>query len=298
MQYTKKWREPSIDPIKTNFPCGMKILKILGYPHAANDVFVCRAKYASQEHLSVLKIERHCDADISRECKFIEMLQDSEINVPTIITKGKINDRYYVLMKFEEGERLSVILPNIGDQYRIDTSVEYMVKFGENLSLIHNTDDINESAVERKFQRIMNGEKCKALGLEQVYAWLKDNKPKNKKLCFVHGDHHYANILWNNKKLQCTLDWELCGVGWKEFDIAWTIVLRPSQKFLKTSREITAFLKGYSKYNSFNKKQLDYCMVLAYQYFYEIAKKDSNKKDIMFIKKEFERITGESVDLT
>ena len=43
-------------------------------------------------------------------------------------------------------------------------------------------------------------------------------------------------ILWNNKKISAVLDWELSGIGNKEFDIAWAIINRPSQKFLKTDK--------------------------------------------------------------
>lgn len=295
MQYIKKWRDSIVDPITSKFPCGMKILEIISYPHAGNDVFVCRAVYDREEHLSVLKIERHCDANIVHECRYIEILKDSEIRVPTIITKGKIDDFNFVLIKFEEGERLSVILSNTDEQNRIDTSVEYMTKFGENLSLIHNIDYVSEYAVERKFQNIMEEEMCRNLGLEQVYTWLQDNKPKDKELCFIHGDHHYANILWNNKNLECTLDWELCGIGWKEFDMAWAIVLRPRQQFLKTKEEIEAFIEGYSKHNSFNKKHFEYCIVLAYQYFFRMAKRNNNSEDEKFIKKEFGSIISEIV---
>ena len=45
MMYTKKWRDPEIDPIEVDFPCGMKVREIIGYPHAANDVFCCLVEY-------------------------------------------------------------------------------------------------------------------------------------------------------------------------------------------------------------------------------------------------------------
>lgn len=292
MQYIEKWRETLVDPIKTNFPCGMKVLEILSYPHAGNDVFVCFAEFDKKKHLGVLKIERHCDANISHECRYIEKLKFSGIKVPDIISCGELKNSSYIFTKFHEGEKLSIILSNENSENNISTSSEYMIKFGENLSRIHSIDFMKEKAKERKFQKIMTEEQSENLGLSQVNSWLQVNKPKHKELCFTHGDHHYANILWHNKNIKCTLDWELCGIGWRELDMAWAIVLRPSQKFLKTKVEIDSFLKGYSKHNSYDKNQFEYCIILAYQYFYQIAKKSGDIEYEKFIIKEIKRITS------
>lgn len=291
MHYIEKWRETLIEPVTTNFPCGVKVLEILSYPHAGNDVFVCNVSYKADEFLSVLKVERHCDANLRHECRCINELSSSTITVPDIISSGEINNLFYMFTKYVEGDRLSTILSRIESESRQETSIEYMIKFGENISRIHNIESINEFAIERKFQKIMSDEEINSNGLDLVGKWLFENKPFKKSLCFIHADHHYANILWKDNNVVCTLDWELCGVGWREFDMAWSIILRPSQNFLKSQAEIDAFLQGYSRFNLFNQKQFEYCMVLGYQYFFEIAQKSNDKEYEQFIRDEINRIT-------
>jgi thiamine kinase-like enzyme len=44
----------------------------------------------------------------------------------------------------------------------------------------------------------MSMELSKKLGLVKVREWLIENNPINHEMCFVHGDHHYANVLWRN----------------------------------------------------------------------------------------------------
>jgi len=292
MQHIEKWRETLIDPIKIKFPCGVKVVEILSYPHAGNDVFICNIMYEGHNHLGILKVERHCDANLRHEYKYLQLLNSNiHVNVSRVFSYGNIDDLTYMFIEYEEGDKLSTIVCEIEEENKVKTSIEYMMKFGENLSRIHNLKLVNEIAVERKFQKIMNEEQSKTIGLGNVNKWLHENKPKDTSYCFIHGDHHHANILWKNMKIECTLDWELCGIGWREFDIAWSIILRPNQIFLKSQIEIDAFLKGYSKYNSFNINHFNYCMVLGYQYFFEIARKSKNEDYEMFIRSEINRFS-------
>jgi Ser/Thr protein kinase RdoA (MazF antagonist) len=87
----------------------------------------------------------------------------------------------------------------------------------------------------------------------------------------VHGDFHYANVLWNDKKISGILDFELSGYGNKEFDIAWAIIVRPSQEFLKEQIEIDSFISGYQSIGQCNLEYLEYYMVLIYSWFYELG---------------------------
>ena len=89
------------------------------------------------------------------------------------------------------------------------------------------------------------------------------------------------------------LDWELSGIGWKEFDLAWALILRPSQTFMKTKEERDTFLEGYSANCSFDEEQLVYCMVMIYQHFYAIGKTLNDNEYMEYIILEFERLTGE-----
>lgn len=64
-------------------------------------------------------------------------------------------------------------------------------------------------------------------------------------------------------------------MGNKEFDIAWAIINRPSQMFLKTEQEVTRFLEGYLSENNCNVEYVNYYMVLVYSHFISVDKKNT-----------------------
>lgn len=290
MKYSEKWRETTIDPLKTEFPCGIKIKKILGYPHAANDVFSVIVEKNGEVKDAILKYERHSDANLSKEVKIINQLEKTDFMLPKLISHGKLGDKVYIVTEYVDGERISQLISNLVDEEVTRESLKYMKKFGRNLGRIHSTEIITGKITPRKFSNIMSMELSKKLGLVEVREWLIENNPINHEMCFVHGDHHYANVLWRNYEIVCTLDWELCGFGWKEFDLAWALINRPSQKFMKTKNEIDCFLEGYLEYQSYDMKALSYCTVLIYQYFYEIGLNMKDDEYCNHIKNQFEKI--------
>ena len=52
-------------------------------------------------------------------------------------------------------------------------------------------------------------------GVEQVAAWLEDNRPASFRPGIIHGDLHFANVLVrpDSAELAAVVDWELCTVG-------------------------------------------------------------------------------------
>ena len=48
--------------------------------------------------------------------------------------------------------------------------------------------------------------------------------------------------------------YEYSGYGLKEQDIAWTLVLRPSQKFMDNIEDIKSFLAGYNQLGTYTIK--------------------------------------------
>lgn len=294
MKYAEKWRETTIDPLKTDFPCGSKVKKILGYPHAANDVFSVVIEKDRETIEAILKYERHSDANLMKEVEILTYLKTTEYFLPKLISSGMIDDKVYLITEYVEGERISQLINNFNRNELTCESLKYMKNFGMNLGKIHSTIFNTGKTSHRKFSNVMPLELSKKLGLVDVRKWLIENKPTKQEMCFVHGDHHYANVLWRNYEVVCTLDWELCGLGWKEFDLAWALINRPSQKFMKTQIEVDRFLEGYSEYQSYDKKALSYCKALIYQYFYEIGLNIKDDDYCNFIQNQFEKIISSS----
>ena len=106
----------------------------------------------------------------------------------------------------------------------------------------------------------------------KLLDYLKQNKPQVVNECFCHGDFHYANILWKDRKIAAVLDWELAGIGNKEFDIAWAIINRPGQKFLKTDKEVKEFIRGYNSLGKCDIGAVQYYMTLVYCHFISVDK--------------------------
>lgn len=272
MKQPEKWKE-TVDPFSIKFN-NFKLLEVLGYPHARNDVFYCKGIYKDEEVFCFIKYASKKDSNVLKEVEIIEALNFDFL--PEIIDYDK-NGKFIVTQEIE-GERLSYIL-----QTTKDKSIDYMFEYGKTLAQIHLTSIECENVAHRKFFDIPTLEYFKEWGIDFVYAYLNDNTPKEVNKCFCHGDFHYANVLWKDKKLVAALDWELSGIGNKEFDIAWAIINRPSQKFLKTDKEVNEFLKGYKSVNCCNVEYVKYYMVLIYSHFVSVDKENIEYQE--FVKK-------------
>lgn len=71
------------------------------------------------------------------------------------------------------------------------------------------------------------------------------------------------------------LDFELSGYGNRDFDIAWSLILRPGQRFLKTEKEKSIFLSGYAKHGQYNISNIHYYMAQIYVYFLSFCGDDA-----------------------
>lgn len=266
MKHPDKWRE-TINPFELPFH-NFKLIEILGYPHAGNDVFFVRGTVQQNEIEAYIKVARQPGADIENEvkvikqlnCKLIPMIVDYDIdNIPFLVTQAK------------QGERLSTL---VKDDKRL--SFDYLYEYGQTLAKLHNVKGVFPDVKDRKFFHIPEKAYFEELNLFYVYDYLIKNQPKSVNRCFCHGDFHYANILWQNKHISAILDFELSGLGNKEFDIAWSLILRPSQYFLDTDEEINLFILGYKSCGECNLDYVKYYMVLIYSYFYKAGKADDD----------------------
>lgn len=285
-----KWREPIIEPFSIPLSNNIKLLSIDGYPHAGNDVFECKGTKDGQPIKFYLKVARQLGADIENEINALSILNNLNIPVPKVIDNNVNFQHPFIVTSEVDGERLSTILYRYDEEEIPIKSLESMPKFGESLAKIHLLNLDWNYVKPRKVHFIPDIEYLKRYDLKEIGKWLIENEPAEKKITFIHGDHHYANILWKDGNISAVLDWELCGRGWKEFDIAWALIVRPSQRFMKTKEEQEEFLDGYGRYSSFDRKALNYCMVLIYLHFYGIGKASNDDAYTDFVLKEIERI--------
>ncbi len=269
VKHPDKWRE-TIDPftLKIN---NFEIKEILGYPHAGNDVFHICGIYKDQFKEAFLKVERQKTANIRREVEVIKAIDLKE--KPKILDYSLDRPRFLITEKVN-GERLSSIVGN-NENFK---SITYMDKYAQLLSRVHREKTFYKPVLKRDLS--INQEYYIKENLEYVWEFLQD-KDIGQTYCFIHGDCHYANILWEEGQVSCLLDYELSGYGPREFDLAWALVLRPGQKFLDTHIERSSFLSEYSRYHYYSPKALDYYLVQVAMFFYAIDSNPEYRKKLI-----------------
>ena len=263
----KKWRDLVIDPFSINFK-KIKLEKIISYPPAGNDVIECRCIFNDQTIKAFIKIERSKMANFATEVKHLKILNHLDYCslVPQIYEIGVIDNKSYIVLECMNGDRLSDLLhsnKNISKD-------EYLFKYGMSLARLHSLPTAKFKVAKK---RIINDIPSKDNYdiddfISSIIKYLKENKPKFDNNTFIHGDFHYANILWKDSEVSGILDWEYSGKGFKEQDIAWACVLRPTQHFMDNINDIETFIKGYLEIGTFDCKKFKWCLLNAYCHFY------------------------------
>ena len=269
MKHPDKWRE-TIDPFSLPYK-SFKPTEILGYPHAGNDVFHARGIYDGKEVRAYIKAARQKGAAIENEVAILSQLHSSIY--PTVIDYGFTGTTFSVTLELP-GERLSVI---VGENETLE-SLTYMEEYGAALAKLHQLSISAEPVKDRRFFHAPPDELLNSLGLEECKGFFV-NPPKDAVQCFCHGDFHYANILWNNHHISGILDFELSGIGNRDFDIAWAMFRRPGQKFMKTEAEQATFLQGYQRIAPCDPKAVKYYMAQCYVYFLQFSGDDTEYCD-------------------
>ena len=260
MRHPAKWRETE-NPYELPFH-HFSLTEVIGYPHAGNDVFQARGLFRQREVEVFIKVARQPGADIETEINTIHQLNCSL--APQIIDHDD-RKKHFVVTLAKPGERLSTIVGENSTR----ASLNYMYEYGQALAKLHSCKGNFPSVKDRRFFHIPELNHFEQLNQQFVYEYLIANQPREINHCFCHGDFHYANVLWENEHISAILDFELSGVGNREFDIAWALILRPGQRFLNTSEEINLFKSGYSSLGTANWESVRYYMVLIYSYFYK-----------------------------
>lgn len=263
--YFEKYRELLLDPFAVQFQ-RVEIESIVSYPHAGNDVIECIGAVDKGRANFFVKFERHRDADFENEIYFLNKLQQAaSLKIPKVIETGRHQGINYLVLEKLPGARISFIL----DKYAANTSA-YCNRFGYSLGEIHSLTFTERLAKGRKIHNLPENPQNDPF-IAAARCWLEGNAPASVNEAFIHGDHHYANLLWADDCISGILDWELAGWGNKELDLAWAVIPRPGQQFFKSRYEEDEILSGYCRVNHFDLKAYRYYKVLHLTHFYRIS---------------------------
>ncbi len=262
MKQPPKWRE-TIDPFSIKFT-RFSLSEVLGYPHAANDVFYVKGIIEDKPVTAFLKVERHVDANVDNE---IQILRQFPFPYVPKILDSSLKPPKFILTEELPGERLSII---VGEN-KHQESYPYLSEFGKTLATFHQLRITCEDVRDRRVFHPKPKAFFETHDLLNIHDYLESHQPKPVHRCFVHGDFHYANLLWQEEKISAVLDYELSGIGNREFDIAWACFLRPGQKFLNTREEVELFLEGYQSEGDFSRELFIYYFLLIAGWFYAVG---------------------------
>ena len=272
MNHPKQWRD-TCDPFSIPYNT-FQPTKILGYPHAGNDVFHVKGIYDGKEVYAYIKVARQAGASIGNEVSILS--QCNAPNIPKVIDYGLGDVPFSVTLELP-GERLSTIL---GDNDNLD-SLSYLEEYGAALAMLHQMTIHTGNVTDRRFFHAPSQELLERHNLKYLSSFFA-KPPTNPVRCFCHGDFHYANVLWREHHISGILDFELAGYGNRDFDIAWALFLRPGQKFLKTTLEQQVFLRGYAQHGIYDLKAIRYYMAQCYVYFLQLCD-DQNYSDYIHV---------------
>lgn len=268
MKY-KKWRELIVDPFAIPFK-RFKLIKIVNYLPAGNDVLECLVDFNGKDKRVFLKIERSKMADFQAEMFHLNLIYKLGYynKISQVLEFGNFQDKDYLVLAKISGLRLSEILKK---EKNYPKKKEYLMKYGRELAVIHKipVDNFKEAK-----QRIIND-----IPKKEVYKnfdsfilkyirFLEKNSFPIEYNSFIHGDFHYANVLWKKERVSGVLDFEYSGKGFKEQDIAWALVLRPGQTFMDQYEDIKFFLDGYKSIGNYDTQALKWCLINGYCHFY------------------------------
>lgn len=258
----EKYRELTIDLFSIKYR-KIRLRKIISYPPAGNDVVEAIATINNKDQNVFIKFERSKMANFETEYKHLNLLKDIKL-FPKVIEFGSTNSKNYIVLEKILGERLSDIFKNNKDDK--DT---YLKEYGKCLSQIHS---IKNKTFDYAFQRPINdipkGYSNSDEFSNNIINYLKENNFEKNNNTFIHGDFHYANVLFKDKMVTGVLDLEYSGYGFKEQDIAWSCILRPNQEFMDNLDDIFYFLEGYKCKNNFDYDKFKWCYINGSMHFY------------------------------
>lgn len=264
MVHPEKWRE-TCDPYCLDFH-EFQLTDILGYPHAGNDVFHVTGWWRGERVRAYIKAARRTDTALENEYAVLKQWKDPVF--PQILDYG-FGTKTFLVTRELPGERLSAI---VGQNEALD-SLSYMKAYGRALAELHSMTPSVRPVADRRFFHKPQESMLEALDLTFLRQYFAAG-PGPMVPVFCHGDFHYANVLWENHKVSGILDFELSGIGNRDFDIAWALILRPGQKFMKTPMETGRFLEGYGEAGVYNEAAVRYYMAQSYVYFLAFSGKD------------------------
>lgn len=215
MKFPDQWRELSFDPFALDLGPNVFMDEVIGYPYAANDVLVCDGTVRGDSTQFVLKYERSRNADLGNEANVLRRLGNHFDLAPSLLVDGfdsGASDRF-VVVSFLDGERLPRDLAGDAWGPAREDLFPYITDWARTLARIHAIPLAEPNAPTRKQQAFPgNVPGCPSeAAVAAIADRLRADPLKRSAPVLIHGDMHYANVLWNGSRVAGVVDWGFAG---------------------------------------------------------------------------------------
>lgn len=198
-------------------------------------------------------LRRASNEVMRREARVLQALAGSDVPHPAYVagpgepTTGVAGDAVFYLMAPVEGFNPTVGLPDLhaGDatvRHRMGLEVaDAVARLGQidheavGLTDFGKPDGFLERQVPRWMAELdgygdLDGYPGPQIpGLDQVAAWLDDNRPTSWRPGVMHGDYHLSNVMIapDGPQVAAIVDWEMCTIGDPLLDLGWLLATWP-----------------------------------------------------------------------
>ncbi len=224
--------------------------------------FCFRGTEAGTEGAYYLKYTDMAGVDIAHELKILAAIQAApQAMAPRLVEQEPKDNQWFVTEK-RRGAPLS---PGLTEEEALACCYE----LGRTLAGVHQLSGDFPRCVYTRFHSIPRPARTDVYQQTSTALWLDAHKPDRENTCFIHGDFQLQNLLWKDGRITGILDWEMGGMGSREWDIAWAMIQRPKQPIMNSEEQRDKFLEGYASISPYDRDLVCYYMVMIYSWLLE-----------------------------
>ncbi len=241
----------------------VKLLEQQPDPPNSLRLFCFRGEEQGRQGKYFLKYTDLHGVDIAHEAEILKPLQQDPLAMAPRLVEVEAENAFLVTAQME-GVSLSEDIQATGLP-----TLDYCYELGRTLARVHQIGSELPEGVYTRFHDIPRLSFNDRYQRYPIATWLENHKPDHINRCFIHGDFQLNNILWRDGKVCGILDWELAGMGNREWDIAFAMIQRPMQKILRSDEDREKFLEGYGSLQEYERDLVGYYKMMIYSWLLE-----------------------------
>ncbi|MEU0572124.1 phosphotransferase family protein [Nonomuraea sp. NPDC005983] len=219
---------------------------------------------------------------LRREARLLAALRDTPVPVPSLVAAQTAEEPVFYLMEPVDGFNPSTGLP---EPHASDPAIQHrmgleaaaaLAQLGrvapETLPGFGRPEGFLERQVPRWLRELDSYGRLDGYPgpdiphLDDTAAWLERNRPGSFTPGVMHGDYHFANLMFahDGPRVAAIVDWEMCTIGDPLLDLGWLLATWPSNAEhvpgLPSPKDLVAY---YAALSERDLSAVDWYVVLA-----------------------------------